>query len=161
MKRPHFSFSAAALVFASSLLFTPVHAGPVLPPVGPTPPGAYEQEENGFLRVFSRTEQTEWGDNTYYYIHTAYWIYNADGRRIRTVANHDTSIDEDPQKVALAPGTYTVQAWSDNDGLVTVPVIIKRGQFTTVNLEQGRHAGYVDGARAVKTPSGQIVGWKG
>ena len=76
--------------------------------------------------------------------------------------NHDTSIDEDPQKVELPPGTYTVKAWSDNDGLVTVPVIIKVARTTNVHLEEGRASDKeaINSSKAVKTPTGQIVGWK-
>lgn len=149
-----------ALIVAALTTTLPLHAGPVLPEVGPTPPGAYPKISCGYLKVFSRTEQSQWGEGSYYYIHTAYWIYDASGKRIRTVSNHDSSIDEDPQKVELSPGRYVVKAWSDNDGLVTVPVVIKLARTTTVNLEEGRDQSALDESRAVKTPSGQFVGWK-
>jgi hypothetical protein len=130
--------------------------------VGPRPHGNYENDFSGSLIVYSRTEQTQWGDGTYFYPHTAYWIYNTDGKKIKTVENHGSSIDEAPERVELTPGTYTVKAWSDHDGLVTVPVVIKRTQITKVHLENGRDSDKeaIDSARAVTTRSGQLVGWK-
>jgi hypothetical protein len=79
------------------------------------------------------------------------------------VQNHGLFPTEGPDDVQLAPGTYFVKAWSDNDGLVTVPVIIKLAQTTSVHLENGRAGDndIFDPAKAVKTPSGQVVGWKG
>jgi len=152
-----------ALVLALTCFSTQAQAGPVLPAVGPTPPGQYDKVSCGYLKVFSRTEQTQWGEGSYYYPHTSYWIYNSEGKKIRTVENHGSSIDEAPEKVELTPGTYTVKAWSDNDGLVTVPVIIKLARTTSLHLENGRESDKeaINPAKAVTTPSGQIVGWKG
>jgi hypothetical protein len=126
---------AAVAILAPAVIAVPAHAGPVLPTVGPD--SDYAKVSCGYLKVYSRTEQTEWGENTYYYPHTAYWIYSDAGKRIKTVANHDTSIDESPSKVSLTPGSYLVKAWSDDAGLVTVPVIVKLAQTTTVHLESG------------------------
>ena len=123
------------MVAAVALVTVPAHAGPVLPTVGPDT--SYDKVTVGYLKVYSRTEQTQWGEGSYYNVHSAYWIYNTDGKRIKTVANHDTSIDESPEKVSLAPGRYVVRAWSDDDGLVTVPVIVKLAQTTSVHLESG------------------------
>jgi hypothetical protein len=149
----------AGAILAPALLITTAHAGPVLPVVGPTPPGVYDKVSCGYLKVFSRTEQTQWGEDTYYNVHSAYWVYDSNGKRM-TIDNHDSSIDEAPQKVELAPGRYIVKAWSDNDGLVTVPVIIKLARTTTVNLQEGSKQASIDESRAVNSPSGQIVGWK-
>jgi hypothetical protein len=148
----------AGAVLAPALAAIPAHAGPVLPAVGPTPPGVYDKVTVGYLKVFSRTQETQWGEGSYYYPHTAYWIYDTAGKRI-TVDNHDSEIDGNPQKVELTPGRYVVKAWSDNDGLVTVPVIIKLARMTTVNLEENKQASNND-SRAIKAPSGQFVGWK-
>ncbi|MEJ0000624.1 MAG: hypothetical protein WDO13_16560 [Verrucomicrobiota bacterium] len=122
-------------MLAPAFLSLPAHAGPLLPAVGPDT--HTDKVSTGYLRVYSRTEQTQWGENTYYNVHSAYWIYNHAGQQIKTVANHDTSIDESPATVSLTPGSYFVKAWSDDDGLVTVPVIIKLAQTTTVRLEAG------------------------
>jgi hypothetical protein len=154
------STAVVGAFLAPALISTPVHAGPVLAPVGPTPPGVYDKVTVGYLQVFSRTEQTQWGEGSYYNVHSAYWIYDSAGKRIRTVENHSSSIDESPEKVELAPGTYTVKAWSDNDGLVAVPVVVKLARTTNVHLEEGSQKQAISSDRAVTTPSGQIVGWK-
>lgn len=134
----------------------------VLPAVGPRPPGIHDKVTTGYLKVFSRTQQTQWGEGNFYYPHTSYVIYDATGRKIKTVENHGSEIDEAPEKIELPPGTYTVKAWSDNDGLVRVSVIIEVARLTSVHLEDGRESDKeaIDPARAIKTPSGQIVGWK-
>jgi len=129
------NFTVAAALLVPAFLTLPAHAGPVLPAVGPD--SNDDQVTCGYLKVYSRTEQTQWGENTYYYPHTAYWIYNTSGKRIKTVANHDSSIDETPEKVSLSPGHYVVRAWSDDAGLVTVPVIVKLAETTSVHLESG------------------------
>jgi hypothetical protein len=151
-------------VFALTLISFPAaaHAGPVLPAVGPTPPGQYDKVTCGYLEVYSRTQEKEWGQGSYYYPHTPYWLYNSSGKKIRTVGNNSDGIDESPEKVELPPGIYTVKAWSDNDGLVTVPVVIKLARTTSVHLEDSRGSNEAasNSDKAVKSPSGQFVGWK-
>lgn len=154
-----------ALALALICFSTQAHAGPVLPAVGPRPPGEYQKASCGYLEVYSATEASSpagMSDGDEYYPHSAYWIYNAAGKKIKTVQNHGTFPEEGPTEVKLAAGTYIVRAWSDNDGLVTVPVIIKVAETTTVHLENGRTTdnNIFDPAKAVKTPSGQVVGWK-
>jgi len=151
-----------ALVLALTSLTTTAQAGPVLPAVGPTPAGQYDKVTCGYLEVYSRTQEKEWGEGSYYYPHTAYWLYNSSGKKLRTVGNNSDGIDESPEKVELAPGVYTVKAWSDNDGLVTVPVVIKLARTTSVHLEDSRDSNKAasNSDKAVKSPSGQFVGWK-
>jgi len=156
-----------ALVSALMCSSTLTHAGPVLPAVGPSPPGEYQKVSCGYLEVYSATEESSpagVSDGDDYYPHTAYWIYNASGKRIRTVQNHGIQPeDTGPEKVELTPGTYVVKAWSDKDGLVTVPVVIKLARTTTVHLENGtetENSQIFDPSKAVKSPSGQVVGWK-
>jgi hypothetical protein len=157
---PFISSLAGALVLTLVGFSTPVQAGPVLPAVGPTPPGHYDKVSCGYLEVYSRTQEKQWGEGSYYYPHTAYWIYSPGGKKV-TVSNNCDTTNETPERVELAPGTYTVKAWSDNDGLVTVPVIIKLARITSVHLEEGRsNKEAIDSPSAVKAPSGQIVGWK-
>jgi hypothetical protein len=132
-----------------------------LPAVGPRPSGFYEGVSCGYLKVFSATEEHQWGEGSYYYPHTSYRITDANGKTIKRVENHQTDIDESPETVELAPGTYTVIAQSENDGLVRVPVVIKRARTTALHLEKGRESDHeaVSTSQAVRTPSGQIVGW--
>ena len=106
-----------------------------LPAVGSMDTEQYDKVSVGYLTVFSSTEETQWGEGSYYYVHTGYRIYDSAGKVVKWVENHDTSIDEDPQKVELAPGTYTIWAQSDKDGYVKVPVVIKQARTTAVHLE--------------------------
>jgi len=89
----------------------------------------------GYLTVFSSTEQTQWGDGAYYYVHTGYRIFNASGKAVKWVNNHDDTADETPAKVELAPGKYLIRAQSDKNGYVTIPVVIKLDHTTAVRLE--------------------------
>ncbi len=136
-KFPRFLAHSALLVLALGYCSTGAQAGPVLQPIGPTPPGHYDKVTCGYLEVYSRTQQYQWGEGGYYYPHTPYWIYTADGKRLRTIGNNSDSIDETPEKVALTPGTYVVKAWSDDNGLVTVPVHVQLARTTRVHLEDG------------------------
>lgn len=156
------SVQVGATVLAIICFSTHVQAGPTLAAVGPAPLGQYDKVSCGYLKVFSRTQEAQWGEGSYYYPHTAYSIYNLEGKQIKTVENHSDNTDEAPEKVELTPGTYMVKAWSDNDGLVTVPVVIKLARITTVHLENGRESDKenISSDKGVTAPSKQVVGWK-
>jgi len=112
-------------------------ASVTLPTVGPVEPGQNEKVSVGYLTVFSSTEETQGGDGPYYYAHTGYFIYDAAGKAVKWVANHDSNTDEAPQQVELPPGKYTIWAQSAKDGYVKVPVVIKLARTTAVHLEKG------------------------
>lgn len=151
---------ALALGCAASLL-TVAHAETVLPTVGPAPAGSQHAEKVGYLRVYTDTEAVNDGD-IYYYPHTPYTVYRTDGSVAAYVDNHTNNNDENVETVTLPAGTYRVKAQSEFDGRVTVPIIIKTGHTTAVHLEKGRESDNesVDPARAVKTASGQVIGWR-
>ena len=123
------------LLLSCCFLQGQARAGVTLPEVGPRDPGQYDKVSVGYLTVFSSTEETQWGDGPYYYVHTGYRIYDSAGKAVKWIANHDTSTDEAPEKVELAPGRYTIWAQSDKDGYVKVPVVIKLARTTAVHLE--------------------------
>jgi hypothetical protein len=114
-------------------------AGVIRPAVAPTLPGQDDKVSSGYLEVFSSTQESQWGEGSYYHLHTGYHIYDSTGRAVKWVQNHDGRADEDPEKVELAPGAYTIWAQSDKDGYVKVPVVIKPAQTTAVHLENGRN----------------------
>jgi len=62
-------------------------------------------------------------------------IYTTDGKFLRNVENHISRSDESPELVKLAPGSYTLEARSANDGYVRVAVVIKPGRRTILNLD--------------------------
>ena len=113
------------------------------PAVEPKPPGQYDPGSVGYLKVFSVTQESPWGEGSYYHLHTGYRIYDSSGKAVKWVENHDSSIDEDPQKVELAPGAYTIWAQSEKDGFVKVPVVIKLARMTTVNLNASATGGRI------------------
>jgi hypothetical protein len=123
------------LLLAGFFLQGQARAGVTLPEVGPSEPGQNNRVTVGYLTVFSSTEETQWGDGPYYYVHTGYRIYDSAGKAVKWIANHDTSTDEAPEKIELAPGRYTIWAQSDKDGYVNVPVVIKLARTTVVHLE--------------------------
>jgi hypothetical protein len=131
--------------------------------VGPKPPDVRPAGPMlGYLKVYSATTEYNDGD-LMYYPHSRYSIYTG-STRYKWVDNHETESDESPQVVALPVGTYYVLAQSELDGLVRVPVIIKGGQTTVVNLERGRTSDGdtqgVQSSRGVVLPSGQVAGWR-
>jgi len=105
---------------------------PVYPTVGPSEP-----EHVGYLVVYSATRPSDDGD-VMYYTHTDYELYSARGSFLRRVRNSIVTGDETPEKVPLAPGRYIVEAESETDGIVRVPIIIADGRTTVVNLEGDR-----------------------
>ena len=98
-----------------------------------------------------------------YYPHSRYSILNTDGSRYKWVDNHMSDTDESPEKVALPVGAYYVMAQSEFDGMVKVPVVIKGGGTTVVNLEKGRTSDpdtqRTESSRDVMSPAGKVIGW--
>jgi len=117
----------------------------------------------GYLKVYNSTREYANGDVTYS-PHRRYFLYNLEGARIKTVDNRSSRKDEEPQSVPLPVGKYYVVAETENDTLVRVPVVIKGGSTTFVNLERGTPVGSgLEGADASRTgtgPEGQVVGWR-
>ncbi len=124
-----------ALALALIFLSTQANALPVLPVVGPDSFAPSNADTRGNLVVYSKTRDGGLGCGDYFYPHTAYSIYNAAGKKLRWVRNHGTFPQTGPSTVELAPGNYVVRAWSESQGLVSVPVIIKSAQTTVVHLE--------------------------
>jgi hypothetical protein len=108
---------------------------PVYPTVGPSEP-----EHVGYLIVYSATEPYEDGE-IMYYTHTDYDLYSSRGVFLKKIRNSIVRGDENPERVRLAPGRYLVQAESETDGIVRVPVMIGDGRTTVVNLEGDRRGG--------------------
>ena len=68
----------------------------------------------GYLKVFSATQQVQWGEGSFYNPHTGYRIFSANGTPVKWVENQDSITDQQPQSVELAPGTYTIWAQSED-----------------------------------------------
>lgn len=138
--------------------------GVVLAPVGPPPAGLLETNAPGSLVVFSALAASpDFNDSPYRHRYTDYRIYSADGTQlVQTVHNDTGKLIEGPKPVPLAAGQYRVIARANGYGTVTVPVLIKPDQTTTLHLE-GSHwwprNSPIFEANPVRLPGGQIVGW--
>ncbi len=96
----------------------------------PAPVDATPTITRGYLVVYTPTQQMTWGCGDYYFPHTGYRIYDASGKSVEWVPNHNSRIDEDPQRVKLPPGNYTIRAPG-----IAARVQIKLAETTTVHLD--------------------------
>ena len=146
----------------SALLLTSCASAPptiVHETVGPGPTVVNEQY-NGFLKVYSATEWMADDDGPSLLKYTNYQIDAADGTVFKEVANDD----QEPTRVILPKGTYTVVAQSDTSGMVSVPVAIETGKTTVVHLEREKDwkeapVG-IRSADLVRLPNGQPIGFR-
>jgi hypothetical protein len=124
-----------ALCFGSSTFAQTGGKDPLSP--GPVRPGNldYRTElRQGYLKVYSATDKFKDGD-AWYFPHSSYAIYTTDGKLLKSVGNHISRTDEIPEIVALPVGSYTVVARAEKYGSVRVPVAIKEGQRTILDLD--------------------------
>jgi hypothetical protein len=128
--------------------------------VGPSPAVAVAGEDNGFLTVYSATAWMTDGDGPLQLRHTNYEIDSADGTLLQVVSNGD----DEPSRVTLPKGVYTVAASSDTSGEVRVPVAIEAGKITVVRLETERDwkeaSAGIPSVNLVRLPNGQPIGFR-
>jgi hypothetical protein len=99
-------------------------------------------------------------DDPVWYQHSAYIIYDEQGKRVRHVGNTVGKWDETPQIVTLPAGRYTIKARAEGCLAVKVPVLIETGKTTVVHLESGWRAPTAPpGTDLVRAPAGYAVGW--
>ena len=159
----NYSISRGVAMMASLGILTGCAIQPTrLSPVGPEPP-CCTGRVRGSLEVFTATEDPTGGNDPVYYPHTAYVIHGSDGTELWCVKNRFSDQDESPEIVNLPVGHYQIIADSEYDGRVSIPVTIAAGRLTVVDLEGDRRAVkniQVDPVLAVRTPQGQVVGWR-
>ncbi|MGH8100716.1 MAG: hypothetical protein ACREIW_05420 [Chthoniobacterales bacterium] len=127
--------AALALCFGGSIIAQAGGKHPLSP--APTGPGnlAYRTESpQGYLEVYSATDEFNDGGLAYY-PHSSYAIYTTDGKLFKTVENHISLNDESPDLVALPTGFYLVMARFDRHGDVSIRVVIKAGRRTVIDLD--------------------------
>ena len=148
---------SSLLACSCTMLQTPV----AVAPVGPGPGSQIAQTSCGFLKVYTDVQWYPYDSSGYYYAHTAYGVYALDGTRVKSVGNAESFHSLNPQLVALSPGQYFVRGWSDAYYLAKVPVEIKAGCLTIVNLEKDSHELFQSANQnnLVHTPEGRTVGW--
>ena len=127
--------------------------------IGPGPT-IVNEEHNGFLKVYSATESMADDDGFSLLRYTNYQIDAADGTLFKEVPNDD----QEPTRVILPKGTYTVMAQSDTSGMVSVPVAIETGKTTVLHLEREKDwkdvAAGIRSADLVRLPNGQPIGFR-
>ena len=88
----------------------------------------------GYLTVYLTADEFN-DDNAWYFPHSAFAVYTIDGKLFKNVKSHFT-YDEIPEVlVALPVGFYMVVAQSEKDGYIRLPVVIKAGQRTILDLD--------------------------
>ena len=147
---------------ANALLFASCAPAPTIvhDTVGPAVVHA-NNADLGFLMVYSATAWTtgDDDDDSRQLKHTDYDINAPDGK----LFEHVTNADEEPPRVNLPAGNYSVLAQSDTAGTVVVPVVVKTGRTTVLHLERGKDrdiAGDVGSADLVRLPNGQPIGFR-
>ena len=108
----------------------PLFPGPIRPGNLDYPAGSSQ----GYLTVYLTADEFNDG-NAWYFPHSAFAIYTIDGKLFKNVKSHFT-YDEIPEVlVALPVGSYIVVARSEKDGYIRLPVAIKAGQRTILDLD--------------------------
>jgi hypothetical protein len=137
--------------------------GLVKDPVGPdlAPSRKIRNAGQGQLVVYSALEVVD-PVSSDFPTHAAYAIYLPDGKLLERVDNRSGSFYQSPAPISLPPGKYTVQAPVTNRGLVSVPVVIKENETTTLDLNGGyfRQHKPTGAGQWVRLPSGEVIGMK-
>ena len=108
----------------------PLFPGPIRPGDLDYPAGSSQ----GYLTVYLTADEFNDG-NAWYFPHNAFAIHTIDGKLVKNVKSHFT-YDEIPEVlVALPVGSYMVVAQSEKDGYIRLPVVIKAGQRTILDLD--------------------------
>ncbi len=138
--------------------------GLVLDPVGPAPAPAAAAGSSGTLMVFSAFRQgADFSAPPYRREYTDYRILSSDGKLLQWVRNDGGALEAAPKPVALPTGTYRVVARANGYGEVTVPVVIRPNQVTTVHLEGSPSwpdRKQLAASNPVCLPDGEIAGWR-
>ena len=130
------------LCFGGSTVLQAGGKDPLSP--GPVRPGNLDYRielPQGYLKVYTATDEFDDG-GVLYYAHSSYTIYTTDRKVFKNVENHISRSDEIPELVALPAGAYIIEARSERDGYVRVPVVVKAGQRTIVDLDVAEQKTY-------------------
>ena len=89
---------------------------------------------HGYLAVYLTADEFKNG-NAWYFPHSFFAIYTTDGKLFKNVTSQYFGDDETPEVVRLPVGSYMVVARSEKDGYIRLPVAIKAGQRTVLDLD--------------------------
>jgi hypothetical protein len=158
MNSRHFLIAAFAAMLLASCAST--QPSVIYGTAGPQPARLYPRE--GFLNVYTETEEHFDGDLAYY-SHTNYRILTRDGRVFKEVRNAISPSDEIPATVTLPSGAYTVFAESETSGTVSVPVVVRTGRTTVLHLERDKDwtpSALARESDLIHLPNGQPIGFR-
>jgi hypothetical protein len=89
---------------------------------------------HGYLAVYlTPGELNEYG--AWYFPHNFYSIYTTDGKLFRNVMSQPSADEDIPDVVALPIGSYLIVGRSENNKQVRLPIVIRAGRRTTVELD--------------------------
>ena len=108
----------------------PLFCGLIRPGGSDYPAGS----SRGYLTVYLTTDEFNDG-NAWYFPHRLFAIYTIDGKLFKNVASQHFADEEIPEVVALPVGSYMVVTRSEKDGYIRLPVAIKAGQRTVLDLD--------------------------
>ena len=128
-------------------------------PVGPNPAFAGKPAGDGQLEVYSAMRGHSEGNNPSWYQHTAYYLYDQNGKELRRVYNKVGHYEQRPQVIQLSPGKYLVKARAKDYAWVNVPVEIDPGKLTEVHLDDAWRPADAPKNELVSLPAGNPVGW--
>ncbi|HTE90062.1 MAG TPA: hypothetical protein VK639_13965, partial [Terriglobales bacterium] len=102
---------------------------------GPARPGGLAYPAglaDGYLTVYLTADEF---NNAWYFPQNLFAIYLIDGRLFKNVTSQHLADDEIPEVVTLPVGSYIIVARSEKDGYIRLPVVIKAGQRTVLDLD--------------------------
>jgi hypothetical protein len=137
----------------------------VLDPIGPAPGVVASAASPGTLVVFSAfTPEPDMHNSPYRRRYSDYRVLSADStQQVQTVHNDRGVQIGGPQKVSLPAGEYCVEARANGYDDVTVPVLIRAAETTTVHLEGSvwwPRSSQIFTSNPVRLPGGEIAGWR-
>ena len=92
------------------------------------------RSSRGYLMVYLRADESYEG-NAWYLPRNLFAIYTIDGRLFRNVTSQYSTDEDTPEVLALPVGAYMVVARSEKDGYIRLPIAIKAGQRTVLDLD--------------------------
>jgi hypothetical protein len=133
----------------------------VLDPIGPPPGPMANSALMGELMVFSAFDaHAHFNDSRYKRWYSDYKIFSDDGALLPVIHNNVRGVWGGPKPVKLRQGNYRVLVRANAYGWITVPVVIRANDVTTIHLEGGyaSWASNVLATNAVRLPDGRIAG---
>jgi len=88
----------------------------------------------GYLTVYLTVDEFNDG-NAWYFPQDLFAIYTIEGKLFKNVTSQLSADEEIPEIVALPVGSYMVVARSEKDGYIRLPVAIKAGRRTVLDLD--------------------------